>query len=136
MSICQSTNIVYFILWCTAWRSGTNLRSSSCHILTATVYERLLPELREAATAELRRASAARPRLAATPTGGLYEAKGGGAVRAASAVPEALTAEERAEFARTLKRIETANAAEAPLASGVPRPVVVGLGAAPPNPRD
>ena len=106
------------------------------HILTATVYERLLPELREAATAELRRASAARPRLAATPTGGLYEAKGGGAVRAASAVPEALTAEERAEFARTLKRIETANAAEAPLASGVPRPVVVGLGAAPPNPRD
>ena len=85
------------------------------HILTATVYERLLPELREAATAEF----GSRPvaaQLAATPTGGLYEAKGGGAVRAASAVPEALTAEERAEFARTLKRIETANAAEAPLA--------------------
>ena len=101
------------------------------HILTATVYERLLPELREAATAELRRASARRPRLATTPTGGLYEASGGGAVRAAPTQPEALTAEERAEFARTLKRIETANAAEAPLASGVPRPVVV---AAPPNP--
>ena len=43
------------------------------HILTATVYKRLLPELREAATAELRRASERRTRLATTPTGGLLQ---------------------------------------------------------------